>query len=56
MPLMIDFACRVGGHFLSRSVGTELGKIIGADVPDEARCLILGGNLRWLLAPRLEAK
>ena len=45
-----------GGHFMSRSVGTELGKIIGADVPDEARHLILGGNLRRLLAPRLESK
>jgi predicted TIM-barrel fold metal-dependent hydrolase len=45
-----------GGHFMTRSVGTEFGKIIGADVPDEARRLIFGGNLRRLLAPRLQAK
>jgi hypothetical protein len=43
-----------GGHFMSRSVGTEFGKIIGADVADEARRLIFGGNLRRLLAPRLQ--
>jgi predicted TIM-barrel fold metal-dependent hydrolase len=45
-----------GGHFMTRSVGTELGKIIGADVPDAARHLILGGNLRRLLASRLQSK
>jgi predicted TIM-barrel fold metal-dependent hydrolase len=42
-----------GGHFMSRSVGTEFGKIIGAEVSEEARRLIFGGNLRRLLAPRL---
>lgn len=39
-----------GGHFMSRSVGTEIGKIIAADITDEQRQLIFGGNLRRLLA------
>ena len=38
-----------GGHFMSRSVGTELGKIIGAQISARDRSLILGGNLRRLL-------
>ena len=42
-----------GGHFMSRSVGTEFGKIIGADISDDERRLIFGGNLRRLLGRRL---
>lgn len=38
-----------GSHLPSRSLGTELGKIVGANIPDEARKLILGGNFRRLL-------
>lgn len=45
-----------GGHFMSRSVGTELGKIISAEISEPARRLILGGNLRRLLARRLEPR
>lgn len=39
-----------GGHFMSRSAGTELGKIIGANITAAERELIFGGNLRRLLA------
>ena len=38
-----------GSHLPSRSLGTELGKIVGANIPDEARKLILSGNFRRLL-------
>ena len=38
-----------GSHLPSRSLGTELGKIVGASLPDESRKLILGGNYRRLL-------
>jgi predicted TIM-barrel fold metal-dependent hydrolase len=42
----------VGG----RSFASQLAKVIGADVPDSAKELILGGNLRRLLTPILQAK
>jgi predicted TIM-barrel fold metal-dependent hydrolase len=53
----IDFAVReigaariiFGGHFMSRSVGTECGKILEATISDADRRLIFGGNLRRLL-------
>ena len=45
-----------GGHFVSRSAGTELGKILGAAISDEQRRLILGGNLRRLLERVLPAR
>ncbi len=45
-----------GSHLPSRSLGTELGKIYGADLQPRQRKLILGGNLRRLLAPILQAK
>lgn len=38
-----------GSHLPSRSLGTELGKVLGARLTDEERRLILGGNLRRLL-------
>lgn len=38
-----------GSHLPSRSLGTELGKVIGADVSDEVRKKILGENFRRLL-------
>jgi len=43
-----------GSHLPSRSLGTEYGKIFGADLDDAQRRLILGDNLRRLLAPRLK--
>ena len=45
-----------GGHLPSRSLGTELGKVLGADISDADRRLILGGNLRRLLRPILTRK
>lgn len=38
-----------GSHLPSRSLGTELGKVIGAEVSDEVRKKILGSNFRRLL-------
>jgi predicted TIM-barrel fold metal-dependent hydrolase len=43
-----------GSHLPSRSLGTELGKIIGADISDRDRKLILGENFRKLLRPILK--
>lgn len=42
----------VGG----RSFASQLGKVSGADIPPDAKQLILGGNLRRLLTPILESK
>lgn len=42
-----------GSHLPSRSLGTELGKITGADITDADRRKILGGNYRRLLEPLL---
>jgi predicted TIM-barrel fold metal-dependent hydrolase len=39
-----------------RSFASQLAKVLGADIPDEAKRLILGGNLRRLLEPILKAK
>ncbi len=35
-----------GSHLPSRSLGTELGKIIGAEISEREKGLILGGNFR----------
>ena len=40
-----------GSHLPSRSLGTELGKVVGAEISDHDRKLILGENYRRLLAP-----
>ena len=48
----VIYGSDVGG----RSFASQLGKVIGADVPDSAKELILGGNLRRLLTPVLRAK
>jgi hypothetical protein len=42
----------VGG----RSFASQLAKVMGADIPDSAKELVLGGNLRRLLTPALRAK
>jgi hypothetical protein len=51
-PERIVYGSDVGG----RSYGSQLAKVLGAAVPDEAKALALGGNLRRLLAPLLQAK
>lgn len=43
-----------GSHLPSRSLGTELGKVIGAEIPESARRQILGDNLRLWLRPILQ--
>jgi predicted TIM-barrel fold metal-dependent hydrolase len=42
-----------GSHLPSRSLGTELGKVTGAEITDQDRRLIFGENLRGLLNPIL---
>ncbi len=42
-----------GSHLPSRSLGTEVSKVIGADISDEDRRLIFGENYRQLLKPIL---
>ncbi len=42
----------VGG----RSFASQLAKVLSADIPDSAKELILGGNLRRLLTPVLKRK
>jgi hypothetical protein len=39
-----------------RSFASQLAKVIGADIPDSTRHLVLGGNLRRLLQPVFQAK
>ena len=39
-----------GSHLPSRSLGTELGKILAADIAEAAKFQILGANYRRLLA------
>ncbi len=48
----VIYGSDVGG----RSFASQLGKVVGADIPDSAKELIIGGNLRRLLTPVLKAK
>jgi len=48
----VVYGSDVGG----RSFASQMAKVIGAEIPDSAKELILGGNLRRLLRPVLEAK
>jgi len=48
----VMYGSDVGG----RSFASQLGKVMGADISDSARRLILGGNLRRQLEPILKAK
>lgn len=45
-----------GSHFPSRSLGTEYSKILNAQIPEQAKKLIMGENLRTLLQPILKKK
>ena len=45
-----------GSHLPSRSLGTELGKIVGAKMSERERRLILGENFRKLVNPILQQK
>ena len=48
----VIYGSDVGG----RSFASQLGKVLGAEIPESAKELILGGNLRRLLTPVLRAK
>ncbi len=45
-----------GSHLPSRSLGTELGKVIGAEIGQQEMKRILGGNFRRLAGPILNTK
>jgi predicted TIM-barrel fold metal-dependent hydrolase len=45
-----------GSDVPGRSFASQLAKVMGADIPEEARRLILGANLKRLLLPILQAK
>jgi predicted TIM-barrel fold metal-dependent hydrolase len=51
-PERVIYGSDVGG----RSFASQLSKVLGADIPDSAKELALGGNLRRLLGPMLRAK
>jgi predicted TIM-barrel fold metal-dependent hydrolase len=48
----VIYGSDVGG----RSFASQLAKVLGADIPESARKLILGENLKRLLLPILKAK
>ena len=48
----VIYGSDVGG----RSFGSQLAKVIGADIAESSKELILGGNLRRILTPVLRAK
>ena len=45
-----------GSDFAGRSFASQLAKVFGADVPENAKRLILAGNIKRMLAPILAAK
>src|SRR5437867_3499953 len=45
-----------GSDVPGRSFASQLAKVQGADIPEAAKRLILGGNLKRLLLPILKAK
>ncbi len=45
-----------GSDFGGRSFASQLAKVHGADVPEEAKRLILAGNVRRMLQPIFQAK
>ena len=45
-----------GSDFTGRSFASQLAKVLGADVPERAKRLILAGNIKRMLAPIFAAK
>lgn len=45
-----------GSDFAGRSFASQLAKVLGADVSEKAKRLILAGNIKRMLAPILAAK
>jgi predicted TIM-barrel fold metal-dependent hydrolase len=48
----VVYGSDVGG----RSFASQLAKVMGANIPESDKDLILGGNLRRLFKPILQAK
>jgi len=48
----VVYGSGVGG----RSFASQLAKVMGADIPEASKALVLGGNLRRLLGPILRMK
>ena len=48
--------CLYGSDIGARSFSSQLSKVLGADIPESAKRLILGENLKRLLKPILETK
>ena len=51
-PERVIYGSDAGG----RSFASQLSKVMGADIPESAKALVLGGNLRRLFTPILKAK
>jgi len=51
-PERVVYGSDAGG----RSFASQLSKVMGADIPDSAKALVLGGNLRRLYGPILRSK
>jgi len=51
-PERVVYGSDVGG----RSFASQLSKVLGADIPESSKALVLGGNLRRLFTPILQAK
>jgi hypothetical protein len=45
-----------GSDIPGRSFASQIGKVMGAEIPDATRRLVLGGNMRRLMQPTLQAK
>jgi predicted TIM-barrel fold metal-dependent hydrolase len=51
-PERVIYGSDAGG----RSFASQLAKVMGADIPDSAKAMVLGGNLRRVLTPILRSK
>ncbi len=51
-PERVVYGSDVGG----RSFASQVAKVMGADIPESAKALVLGGNLRRIFKPILRAK
>jgi predicted TIM-barrel fold metal-dependent hydrolase len=51
-PERVVYGSDVGG----RSFASQVGKVMGADIPESAKALVLGENLRRIFTPILRAK
>jgi hypothetical protein len=45
-----------GSDIEGRSFASQISKVLGANIPDSSRHLILGGNMRRLMEPVARAR